>query len=269
MNTQTPSPYVVRPGPRSRYRKLPFIGPILDGWLAWLREQGYSEWTIGNYLKVSVRLARWLRKRRHHTLSEGDLRAGYDYFRHRRPDAAAACRALGRFLSARQLIRAERPKAFSRSERQIQIFDSHLREVRGLAALTVTGHVGRIRAFLQFLKFDECPAAIRTLNLDRIEAFLRRAARTNNRFSLQHIVAVLRCFLRRQHAQGILRRPLHEQIDTARTYRLEQLPRALPWEQVKALLRSIDTAPNRRISGISRCCIWRRVMDCGVGSWFV
>jgi integrase len=37
-----------------------------------------------------------------------------------------------------------------------------------------------------------------------------------------------------------LKQPLHQQIDTPRTYRLEQLPRALPWSQVVALLRSID-----------------------------
>jgi integrase/recombinase XerD len=240
MNTQTLSPYVVRPGPRSRYRQLPFIGPILDSLLAWLRGQGYSEWTINNYLKALGPLARWLRKRRHDALNEDDLRAAYDYFHDGRPDVAAACRALGRFLSAHQLIRAERPKSISRSEVQIQIFDSHLREVRGLAAMTVTGHLGRIRIFLQFLKFDKCPAAIRTLNLDRIEAFLRQAARTNNRFSLQHIVASLRAFLRHQFTRGCLREPLYEQIDMPRTYRLERLPRALPWNQVVALLRSID-----------------------------
>ena len=34
---------------------------------------------------------------------------------------------------------------------------------------------------------------------------------------------------------------LDRQIDTPRLYRLEQLPRALPWDTVKALLRSIDT----------------------------
>jgi integrase len=33
---------------------------------------------------------------------------------------------------------------------------------------------------------------------------------------------------------------LDSQIDTPRLYRLEQLPRALPWETVSALLRSID-----------------------------
>jgi integrase len=34
---------------------------------------------------------------------------------------------------------------------------------------------------------------------------------------------------------------LDRQIDTPRLYRLEQLPRALSWDMVKALLRSIDT----------------------------
>lgn len=240
MKTQTPSPYVVRPRPQSRYRKLPIIGPILDTLLAWLRGQGYSEWTIGNYLKAAVPLFRWLQKRRRDVLNERDLEAAYDYFRNRQADAAATCHALGRFLAAHQLLRAERPRSLSRSEHQIQIFDSYLREVRGLAPMTVKGHIGRIRIFLQFLKFDDCPAAIRTLNLDRIDAFLRQAARTNNRFSLQHIVASLRTFLRYQFAQGRLREALHEQIDTPRTYRLEQLPRALPWDQVVALLRSID-----------------------------
>jgi integrase len=74
----------------------------------------------------------------------------------------------------------------------------------------------------------------------QIEAFLRKSARTNNRFSLQHIVATLRAYLRERHAQGILPRPLHLQIDTPRAYRGERLPRALPWVQVQAFIQSID-----------------------------
>jgi integrase len=112
--------------------------------------------------------------------------------------------------------------------------------MRGMATTTIVRHRGHLRFFLEFLKFDQHPSIIRTLRLDQVEAFMRQAAKTNNRFSLQHIVAAIRGFLRRQHAQGILRRPLHEQIDTPRTYRLEKLPRALPWEQVKALFRSVD-----------------------------
>ena len=138
-----------------------------------------------------------------------------------------------------------------------------------MAVSTIVRHRIILRFFLGFLKFDEQPSIIHTLRLDQIEAFLRQAARTNNRFSLQHIVAALRGFLRRQHAQGILRRPLHEQIDTPRTYRLEKLPRALPWEQVKALLRSVDRTQPDDQRDFTRCCIWRPVMVCGVGSWFV
>ena len=47
-------------------------------------------------------------------------------------------------------------------------------------------------------------------------------------------------FLQREHALGILPRTLHLQIDTPRVYRLERLPRAIPWNQVEALLCSIE-----------------------------
>lgn len=242
MNTQTCS-IKGWPGPRSRYRKLPIIEPILDSLLAWLRRLGYAEWTIRNYLKSTGHLCQWLQKRRIRVLkdlSQCDLRAAYKHFRKRRADIAASSRAFGRFLVEHRLIRAEKPEPLSRSERQIQRFVWYLRELRGLAPFTVRGHQSRIRAFLQFLKLDERPSAIRTLNLGQIEAFLRKSAKTNNRFSLQHVVASVRAFLRHQHAQGLLREPLHHQIDTPRTYRFEQLPRALPWEQVTALIRSID-----------------------------
>jgi site-specific recombinase XerD len=57
---------------------------------------------------------------------------------------------------------------------------------------------------------------------------------------MQHVVATLRAYLRREHALGILPRTLHLQIDTPRVYRLERLPRDIPWNQVEALLCSID-----------------------------
>jgi integrase/recombinase XerD len=46
--------------------------------------------------------------------------------------------------------------------------------------------------------------------------------------------------LRFEFSQGALPHRLHEQIDTPRVYLGERLPRALPWEQVRCLLRSID-----------------------------
>lgn len=227
MKTQTlPPSLLVRPGPRSRYRKLPFIGPVLDDLLAWLRGQNYSEWTIRNYLRATGTLFRWLPKRQSQRLSERDLRAAYDRFHNRYENVAAAAHMLGRFLAERRLLRVERPEPLSPSQKQLQFFEAYLRQVRGLADMTVIGHVGRIRIFFDFLQLDEHPSVIRTLDLEQIDAFLRKAARTNNRFSLQHIVASLRAFLRHQHARGYLPQPLHLHIDMPRTYRLERLPRA-------------------------------------------
>ena len=70
--------------------------------------------------------------------------------------------------------------------------------------------------------------------------FFDNPRRQTTAHSLKNIVGSLRAFLRLQHAEGILQEPLHERIDTPRTYRLEQLPRTLPWEQIVTLLRSID-----------------------------
>lgn len=169
------------------------IGPILNDVLAWFRRQGYTEHTIHNHLKATSRLFRWLQKRRSANLrviTQRNLSAAYEHFRGRRVDVASVSRALGRFLAEHELIPAERPKAPSPTERQIQLFGSYLNEMRGLAPSTVIGHQRRIRLFLKFLNLDECPSAIRNLKLDHIESFLRYSAKTNNRFSGPSVIEV-------------------------------------------------------------------------------
>jgi len=244
MNTSSHSQrFPVTPGPRSCYRKLPIFGPVLDKALIWFRHHGYTESTIKLRLDGISHLVRWLQRRRGialHGLTQQHLCLAHERFRGRNHCVASATHTLASFFREEHLIPEGKSARPSASERQLIAHMGYLREMRGMAATTIERHQGHLRFFLGFLKFDQHPSIIRTLQLDQIEAFLRHAARTNNRFSLQHIVAALRGFLQRQHAEGILRRPLHEQIDTPRTYRLEQLPKALPWEQVKALLRSID-----------------------------
>jgi integrase len=222
---------------------MPVFGPVLDKALIWFRQHGYTESTIKLRLDGISHLVRWLQRRQGPTLkklTQDDLSLAHENFLGRNDRVANATHTLACFFREEHLIPEGKSARPSASERQLIAHEEYLREMRGMAVTTIVRHRGHLRFFLGFLKFDQHPSIIRTLRLDQIEAFLRQAARTNNRFSLQHIVAALRGFLRRQHAQGILRRPLHEQIDTPRTYRLEKLPRALPWEQVKALFRSVD-----------------------------
>jgi integrase/recombinase XerD len=235
--------YQFRLGINSRYRKLPVIGPLLDDWLAWLRSAGYKESTIRNNLGRAACVCRWLQQRCGRSFDEfapSDLRAAYDHFRHRRIEVASIARVLQRFLAERQRLRPEPAEPPSRIEQQIEPLATYLREVRGMCPVTVVGHCRRIRLFLRFLKLDERRSALDRVGPAHIDAFLCHAAKTNNRFSMQQIVGSLRTFLRRRYAEGLLCHPLHQQIDTPRTYRLEQLPRAWPWDRVVALLRSID-----------------------------
>ena len=54
------------------------------------------------------------------------------------------------------------------------------------------------------------------------------------------MVGHLRAFLRFPASAGEVPTGLDTQIDTPRVYRGEQLPRALPWDTVRALLQTID-----------------------------
>ena len=77
-----------------------------------------------------------------------------------------------------------------------------------------------------------------------IESYIAQAGTRLSRASLQHDIAALRGFLRFLSTDGRAPTGLDRQIDTPRLYRLEQLPRALSWDTVRTLLRSVDmTSP--------------------------
>lgn len=238
-------PFLVQIRPRAftRWRALPIFGPLMDDFIQWLANQRYAVGTIGNFLKGLPKVVGWLRRRRITTLvqvTERQLQVAHDHYRPKQEDASWTVGVLRRFLIDQRLVPEGDWPPPSPVEVEISRFATYLRETRGVAAATITGHSGRLRAFLRFLRFDGKAAVLQQLRPGQIEAFLRKSARTNNRFSMQHMVATVRAYLKERHAQGLLSRPLHLQIDTPRVYRGERLPRALPWPQIQAFLRSID-----------------------------
>lgn len=216
----------------------------MDGFVQWMHEdQNYALATTSNYLNAVPKVVRWLRSRQIHLLTQvtlQHLKVAQRYFRSRQALASSAVRVLERFLRAQGTLPEGETPAPSPVEAEIARFATYLGETRGLAQKTIRGHSQRLRFFLRFLHFDRSRSPLRQLQPRHIEAFLRQSARTNNRHSLQPVVATVRAFLKQRHAQGLLSRPLHLQIDAPRVYRGERLPRALPWVQVQGLLQSID-----------------------------
>jgi integrase/recombinase XerD len=114
-----------------------------------------------------------------------------------------------------------------------------MHEVRGFAASTISHHRFTAQCFLQHL--EKTGIAPKDSQPSDVEAYVANAGKRLSRASLQHEIGALRGFLRFLALDGRAPHGLASQIDTPRLYRLEQLPHALPWDTVCALLRSIDT----------------------------
>jgi len=112
-------------------------------------------------------------------------------------------------------------------------------EVGGFAVATIRHHRYVSRCFLDHL--DSKKVSLRSIQPSDLETYILQAGKRLSRASLQQEIAPLRGFPRFLAMDGRVPHGLDRQIDTPRLYRLEQLPRALPWDTVKALLRSRDT----------------------------
>jgi len=206
-------------------------------------DQHYTLGSVSIYLNVLPKVVEWLQPRQIRSFDQLTLQHLKDaqcYFQPRHAATSAAVGILERFLRVQGIVPEGEIPALTPMDVEIARFADYLCEARGFAQKTILGHSRISRAFLKFLDFDRRPSQLQDLQPRQIEAFLCQSAQTNNRFSLQHIVATLRAFLKWRHAQGLSSQPLHLQIDTPRVYRGERLPRALPQDQVEAILRSID-----------------------------
>lgn len=219
-----------------RYMSLPVLGPVIDEFARWLLEKGYSFMTVQGHLYQARHV-------------DGSLcRAGVQALanlthNHFKADGRAAritIRHLERFLeeTGRLAPRSCAPATLVAAE--VDRYKEYMRTVRGLEQSTIHSHARYVERFLLHLRYDRNADVLAYLSIKAADDFLSDCAKTHNRYSLQHVVAYLRSFLKYCHERGVLVTPLHTMIDTPRIYRLEQLPRSLPWETVDALIRSID-----------------------------
>lgn len=114
-----------------------------------------------------------------------------------------------------------------------------LRDVRGFVPTTIAQHLFTVSDFLGRTLHPTSSLAI--LTSSQVERYLVVKGADISRQTLQHTVAHLRAFLRYAFERREIPVRL-DAIDTPRTYRGEQPPRALPWPLVLRLLQSIDLA---------------------------
>ena len=231
-----------------RYSSLPLLGPILGDFAAWIVAQGYAPVAVRRHLRAARHLdQRWRRRGRRSldAVRRDDLRVCAPGHSQDDADLAAGARQLERYLEVRGLLPR---RAMSTPPPEVAEYRTYLTELRGLAPSTVVQHVATAAQLLQHLAKTTPPTPLPLLTSVAIDHFVEAMSARLTRASLQHTVAHLRSFLRWLGAHRRVPSGLDTQIDTPRVYRREQLPRALAWDTVWALLRSIDrtTALGRR-----------------------
>jgi site-specific recombinase XerD len=230
----------IYPRDHARFTSLPVLGPHLDGFVAWLRLQGYPHPPIRLRIRETPRLDAMLHRRRVRGLGVLSRTQFLEFAPQVALDdvyLSAAVRSLASYLDARGLF--ARPAA-TPHEQMVAAYRAYLGRVRGLADATATQHCSTASELLTFLGFDGDRAVLRRLGARQIETFVRAVGTRVSRASLQHTVARLRSFLRFLTSRNEIARGLDSSIDTPRLYRGERLPRSLPWESVQAFLAAID-----------------------------
>ena len=219
----------------ARYSCLPVLGTHLEGFVAWLRLQGYPDLQIRLRLRAAKRLdAQFLR----HGVGPQDLTA-LKLLAYARDDVylSPVVRSLVDYFAEQGILA---PAPATPTGTLVARYRAYLEQVRGLSSLTVRAHDRSATQFLAALRYDQVPDQLSDFDVSKVESFLRTESTRQSRATLQHTVAHIRSFLRFLATSGLAPPGLDSRIDTPRLYRDERLPRALPWDTVRALLRAID-----------------------------
>ena len=226
-----------------RHAALPVLGSLLNDFDEWLVAQGYRYFTRQCYVLRCTAIEEYFHQHAQNDLAAltlEDLRECWRYF-HRRPGGVASTvSCLLRFVQNHQILRPLASLPATLFDATVADYRQYLSEVRGLASVTIGQHCVTAAQFLDYQMDRESAFRLRDLTPAHIESFITHSGIRYCRGSLQHVVAQVRSFVRFLGMRGEASVGLDSQIDTPRLYRLEQLPRSLPWDTVCAFLESID-----------------------------
>jgi site-specific recombinase XerD len=219
-----------------------------------LQEQGYSPHSIRRQVRIAACFSQWLTRRQAALQSiSSDLAAKYLRYRGRRVRPArgdaAALEHLRDFLRSERAIPVERIARYpsTPAERCAQAYERHLREARGLSKAAIINYVPFVRSFIEDCFGND---AIRwsQLRARDVVRFVERQARRLHPKRAKLMTSALRSFLQYVRYCGRVKLDLAAAVPVVPNWTMTTIPRAIPADQVRQLLSSIDrsTAMGRR-----------------------
>lgn len=229
-------------------REVRVSGPLArfqEGLEAELAERGYAPLSAVNQLYLMAHLSRWLQER---GLEAGDLdlarvdayladrrRAGYTCWLSRRGLAPL----LGYLRGLGTAPVPQQPVAIGPVEEFLERYRVYLVEERGLVASTICSYLDYARRFVSGLLGSD-GVDLERLTAADVNQFVVGQCVVLSTTSAKHLVTAMRSLLRFLLLAGLVERDLVGAVPAVASWRGSYLPRALPPEQVAALLRSCD-----------------------------
>lgn len=210
-----------------------------------LEASGYASLSVDGAARSLRQLSAWLDERG--VAAGGVTPALFDEFLSARrrscAHAVSARRSVAvvrRFLQEAGLLAAPEPAEPTEVEALLAAFGDWLTSERGLAPETVRCYRGQAKTFLAALD-EPVGETLTGLNAAAVTGFvLEQAAAAASVYSAKAQVTALRALLRFLHVGGLIPAPLVAAVPGVAGWRLSELPRRLPAEQVSALLGAHD-----------------------------
>lgn len=120
----------------------------------------------------------------------------------------------------------------------LETFATHRREVRGAAESAVRRDLAIVKEFMKSLR--RRGRRFTRIQLRDVDRFLHQCSHRLAVTTLARIAYTLRAFLRFLYASGRLPHDVADAVSTPRIRRGNRPPRALPWSDVRRILKAVD-----------------------------
>ncbi|WP_157756780.1 site-specific integrase [Plantactinospora sp. KBS50] len=227
------------------------LTPYVDGFAAVLTAEGYAARTVTLYRQYVGQLSRWLEA---HSLGADVLSEGVieEFLVERHATGHQTRLRVGSFASLLAYLRdvgvIGSPEQVPAGEVDALLlrFAGYLTKEQGLAQPTVSLRVQLMRPFLVGLT-EHGSLDLPSMTAEDVTTFIVAESQVRPA-SVPPTVTALRSLLRFLHVEGFISAGLTSAVPTASGRRLAGLPKALPAEQVAAMLATCDrdTAVGRR-----------------------
>ena len=218
----------------------------LDGFADQLATQGYSRYFARLKLATVSDFGAWIQRNGLDvTALDGPCMEAFLQTREPRRSSrhgeAATGRQLLAYLRENSYIPPAAPPsdAVSPVDRIMHAYERFLANERGLSRTTINCYLPVARAFVS-KRFGRRPVELERLSVRDANQFVLGLSNRLGTSRCKQAVTALRSFLRHLHQRGDLSADLARAVLPVRQWRLSELPKALPPEQIEALLESCD-----------------------------